>query len=219
MMQLTKSLFKFHRHCYLISFNNFLRDAYKRSSTYSCPKILLENRIVPRINIHKRHNSFRIGWVARHKHHRWAKMGCCYSGTESLWYGSWNHHACRKGKCKVDRPSRLTEADPSRKRKCCSPSCRQCQAQFDTPDWDNFKVWVVNEQYVIDLSICEIELRCLPFLTDREQRLYEFRFVWVQFVPLGMSIICLKTFLAKTTKMSTKNQSLLVMSCFSNQSL
>ena len=29
----------------------------------------------------------------------------------------------RKGKCEVDRPYRLTGANPSRKQKCCSPSC------------------------------------------------------------------------------------------------
>ena len=31
-------------------------------------------------------------------------MGCCNSGTETLFYGNWNYHACRKGKCEVDRP-------------------------------------------------------------------------------------------------------------------
>ena len=41
------------------------------------------------------------------------------------------------------------------------------------------KVWVINEQNVFDLSICEVELRCQPLLTGREQGLYEFRFVRV----------------------------------------
>ena len=28
-------------------------------------------------------------------------------------YGNWNRHVCRKGKCEVDRPYRLTGANPS----------------------------------------------------------------------------------------------------------
>ena len=36
-----------------------------------------------------------------------------------------------------------------------------------------FKVRVINGQYVIDVSICEVELRCQPFPTGREQGLYE----------------------------------------------
>ena len=27
-------------------------------------------------------------------------------------------------------------------------------------DPDNFKVWVIDWQYVIDVSVCEVELRC-----------------------------------------------------------
>ena len=40
-----------------------------------------------------------------------------------------------------------------------------------------FIVRVINGQYVIGVSICEVELRCNPFPTGREQGLYEFRFV------------------------------------------
>ena len=59
-------------------------------------------------------------------------MEYCYSGTESLWYGSWNRHVCRKGKCAADRHSRS-----SRKQRCCSTSCLWSQAQLDTSDPDN----------------------------------------------------------------------------------
>ena len=41
------------------------------------------------------------------------------------------------------------------------------------------KVLVINGQNVVDVSICEVELRCLPLLTGREQGLYEFRLVRV----------------------------------------
>ena len=67
-------------------------------------------------------------------------MEYCYSGTESLWYGSWNRHVCRKGKCAADRPPppRSTGVNPRRKQSCCSPSCLWSQAQWDTSDLDNF---------------------------------------------------------------------------------
>ena len=39
------------------------------------------------------------------------------------------------------------------------------------------KVWVINEQYVIDVSICLVEPRCLPFPNGREQWPYEIRLV------------------------------------------
>ena len=71
------------------------------------------------------------------KHHRLAKMEYCYSGTESLWYGSWNRHVCRRGKFAADRHSRSIGVDQSRKQRCCSPSCLWSQAQRDTSDPDN----------------------------------------------------------------------------------
>ena len=64
-------------------------------------------------------------------------MEYCYSGTERLWYGSWNRHVCRKGKCAADRHSRSTGVNPSRKQRCCSPSCLWSQAQRNTFDPDN----------------------------------------------------------------------------------
>ena len=100
------------------------------------------------------------------------------------------------------------------------------------------KVWVINGQYVINVSICEVELRCLPFPICREQGLYEFRFVFIQkyvgrerctnvkdqqqinitdprhtfHVPMGMPIIGRKPFPANTTKMlSTRNSTILMM--------
>ena len=64
-------------------------------------------------------------------------MQYCYSGTESLWYESWNRHVCRKGKCAADRHSRSTGVNPSRKQRYCFPSCLWSQAQRDTSDQDN----------------------------------------------------------------------------------
>ena len=57
-------------------------------------------------------------------------MKYCYSGTESLWYGSCNRYVCRKGKCAADRPSRWTEVNPGRKQRCCSPSCLWSRHSF-----------------------------------------------------------------------------------------
>ena len=42
------------------------------------------------------------------KRHRLAKVEYCYSGTDNLWYGSWNRHVCRKGTCATNRPSQST---------------------------------------------------------------------------------------------------------------
>ena len=70
-------------------------------------------------------------------------MEYCYSGTESLWYGSWNRHVCRKGKCAANLHSRSTGVNSSRKQRCCSQSFLWSQAQRDTfdkyasPKWDS----------------------------------------------------------------------------------
>ena len=50
-------------------------------------------------------------------------MEYCYSGTESLWYGSWNRHVCRKGKCAADRYSRSTGVNPKLHTCTSLPSC------------------------------------------------------------------------------------------------
>ena len=104
-------------------------------------------------------------------------MAYCYSETECLWYGSWNRHVCRKGKCAADRLSRSTWVNPSRKQRCCSPSCLWSQAQRDTSDLDNSQ----NLGYWLTISN-----RCICM-----QRLYELRFVWVQkYVAIPESSIC-----------------------------
>ena len=61
-------------------------------------------------------------------------MEYCYSGTKSLWCGSWNRNACHQGKCAADRPSQSTGVNPSRRQRCCSPSCLWSQAQRNNPD-------------------------------------------------------------------------------------
>ena len=69
----------------------------------------------------------------------------------------------------------------------------------------------------MEVSICEVELRCLFVPTESKDRmnsaLYEYICTEIcrlgegaQFVPMGMPVICWKTFPAKTTKMlSTRN--------------
>ena len=52
------------------------------------------------------------------------------------------------------------------------------------------KVWVINGQYVIDVSICEVELRCLPFPIGRDQGLYGLcmKYCWTQRGVIGVRI-------------------------------
>ena len=49
-----------------------------------------------------RSKPWHIVWAVWQKHNRLTKMEYCYSGTESLWYRSWNRHVCRKENCKAD---------------------------------------------------------------------------------------------------------------------
>ena len=55
------------------------------------------------------------------------------------------------------------------------------------------KVWVINEQYVIDVFICEVELRCCMNSDSYEYRNMSAS-TGTQFVPMGMLIICWKNF-------------------------
>ena len=106
-------------------------------------------------------------------------MEYCYSGTESLWYGSWNRHVCRKGKCAADRPSRSTGVNPSRMQRCCSMSCLSYQAQRNTSDQDNSK----NLGYLLT-----IRHRCICMWSWTEMLTFSFELraktVWI---PLRMS--------------------------------
>ena len=152
-------------------------------------------------------------------------MEYCYSGTESLWYGSRNHHVCSKGKFAADRHSRSTGVNPSRKQRCCSQSCLWSQAQRNTFDPDNSQslgywltirhrcicMWSWTEMLIFFLSSWEQRLYCMNSAS------YEYRNMsarrGAQFVPIGMSTICWKTFPPKTTKLlSTRNSSMIMMS-------
>ena len=94
-------------------------------------------------------------------------MDYCFSGTESLWYGSWNRHVCRKGKCASDRPSWSTGVKPSRKRRCCYPSCLRSQAQRDTSDPDiyqNLGYWLtIRHRCICMWSWTEMLIFFFPF--------------------------------------------------------
>ena len=142
------------------------------------------------------------------------KREYCCSGTESLWYGSWNRHVCRKGKFAADRHSRSTGINPSRKQRCCSPSCLLPQAQRDTSDPDNSQ----------DLGYwLTIRHQCICMWSWTEMLIFSFQLraktVWI---PLRMSTeICrlgeghnlLENLPPKTTKMlSTRNSNMLTMS-------
>ena len=149
-------------------------------------------------------------------------MEYCYSGTESLWYGRWNRHVCRKGKFAADRHSRSTGVNSSRKQRCCSPSCFLSQAQRDTSDPDNSQnlgYWLTIRHRCIcmwswtETLFFSFQLRAKTMNSAS----YEYRKMsarrGAQFVPMGMPTMCWKTFPPKTTKMlSTRNSSMLTMS-------
>ena len=79
-----------------------------------------------------------------------------------------------------------TVVNLGKKQKWCSLWCRRSQVLPDTSGQDNFQIRVVYGHY-----------------TTRG----------VQFVPIGMATVCLRTFPAKTTKiLPTRNSSILMMS-------
>ena len=151
-------------------------------------------------------------------------MEYCYSGTESLWYGSWNRNFCLKGKCASDHYSWSTGVNPSRKQRCCYPSCLWSQAQRDTSDPDNSQnlgywltirhrcicIWSWTETSAIFFFPVESKDLWIPLRMSTEIcRLGERH----NLCPIGMPTICWKTFPPKTTKMlSTRNSSMLMMS-------
>ena len=77
-------------------------------STYPCSRILFENYVALKIkhSYEEQTRAYRIS--PRDKDAIGGKMEYCYLGTNSLWYGNWNRHVCRKWKCEVNRPSRST---------------------------------------------------------------------------------------------------------------
>ena len=150
-------------------------------------------------------------------------MEYCYSGTESLWYGSWNRHVCQKGKYAADRHSRSTGVNQSKKQRCCSPSCLWSQAQRDTFDPDisqSLGYWLtIRHRYICMWSWTEMLIFFFPVESKdcMNSASYEYRNMsarrGAQFVPIGMPTICWKTSPPKTTKMlSTRNSSMLMMS-------
>ena len=91
----------------------------------------------------------------------------------------------------TDRHSRSTGVNPSRKQRCCYPSCLWSQAQRDTFDQDNSQslgFWLtIRHRCICMWSWIEM----LIFLSSWVQRLYEFRFVWVQkYVGYERGTIC-----------------------------
>ena len=146
-------------------------------------------------------------------------MEYCYSGTESLWYGNWNRHV----KCAADRHSRSTGVNPSMKQRCCSESCLWSQAQRDTFGPDKFsKSWLLIDNTSSMYLYVKLNWDANFFFPVESKDCmnsasYEYRNMsarrGAQFVPIGMPIICWKTFPPKTTKMlSTRNSSMLMMS-------
>ena len=131
---------------------------------------------------------------------------------ESLWYGSWNRHVCRKGKCAADRPSRSTGVNPSRKQICCSPSCLWSQAQQDTSEVDhsqNLDYWLAERHRCIYMwSWTEIPTffpaeskNCMNSASCEYRNMSVRRGALPVFAFIGMPTICWKTFPQKTTKM------------------
>ena len=125
-------------------------------------------------------------------------MECCCSGTESLWYGSWNRHVCRKGKCAADRPFRSTGVNPSRKQRCCSLSCFWSQVQRNTSDADksqNLGYWLTIRHRCIMMWSWTEMLTFFPVESKdcMKSASYEYRKMsarrGAQFVPIGMQTL------------------------------
>ena len=148
-------------------------------------------------------------------------MEYCYSGTEIFWYGSWNRHVCRKGKCAANRHSRKTGVNPSRKQRCCSPSCLWSQAQWDTFDPDNSQsqgYWLtIRHRCICMWSWTEMLFFLVSSKDCMNSASFEYRNMSArregQFLPIVMPTICWEKFPPNTTNMlSTRNSSILMMS-------
>ena len=67
------------------------------------------------------------------------------------------------------------------------------------------------------LCICKLNWTKMLCLSRGKQRLYEFRFEWIstkngaQFVPIRIPTVCWKTFPAKTTKILSNRNSIILM--------
>ena len=122
----------------------FLNDDFKRSARYPCLSSLLESRLALSIkhSYEEQARAYRISWEI--KLHRLAKMEYYYSGTESLWFGNWNHLVCRRSKCEDDHPSQSTVVNPGKKQKWCSLWRPWSQVQQDTSGPDNSGLFMDN---------------------------------------------------------------------------
>ena len=112
-----------------------MRSPYRPISTIDLPDISLFEKLIWKSR--RTHNEKSVRGAGSGTPYGLAKIEYCYSGKENLWYGSWNPHVCRKGKCAADCPSRSTGVDPRRKQRSCSPPCLLFQDQRDTSDKDN----------------------------------------------------------------------------------
>ena len=144
-------------------------------------------------------------------------MEYCYSETDSLWYGSWNCHFCRWGKCAADLHSRLTGVNPLRKQRCCFSSYRRDTS--DPNNYQNLGYWFTIRHRCIcmwswtELLFFSFQLRAKTKWSPLRMSTEICRLGGSQFLPIWMTTICRKTFSPKTTKMlSTRNSSMLMMS-------
>ena len=105
-----------------------MNDDFKRFTSYPCLSSLLESRLA----IHMRRKHKRIVWAERQKRHRPSEMEYYYSGTESLWSGTWIHLVCRTWNCEIDNPSQSTVVNLDKKDQRCFLLCPWSQVQLDT---------------------------------------------------------------------------------------
>ena len=116
----------------------------------------------------KRHNNT---WVE-------PSRGTVLPGKEKkLWCGNCNRHVCNKWKRVVDRPSRSKEVNTGKKERVAL--CRLLLiSKFNGIHLTQvlFKHWVLYEQNIIDIPVCEIEPRCrLTIRWDEDQDLSPLR--------------------------------------------
>ena len=140
---------------------------------YPCLSSLLESRLALRMkySYEVQTRAYRISWEM--KRHRPAKMEYYYSGTESMWYGNWNHFVCHRWKCEVDHPSQSTLVSLGKKQKWCSLWCPWYQVQQDPSGPDSCRtlgcLWTIHHR-----CTCKWDWTEMLFLSRWRQRLIKF---------------------------------------------
>ena len=139
---------------------NFLRNVFKRSLTYPCSRSLYESRAPIRIKHSYEEQALAYLMNCEVKKHRLAKMEYCYSGTENCDTEVQIITFVLKGSASllIDSRSKLR----SRTQIYCSLFVFDLNLSGIHLTQMILRVWIIDWHYIIyiDVSICEVELRC-----------------------------------------------------------